>query len=152
MPHGLEYLVRPYQSPGTQGAIIIASTPRGTREIARATWGAKATMPPVEATDNQTNVTCCGEQLTEQTRKSDTVRITQPGKPENYIDVARAREVRLKKKTKDKCAGDWAQMSYVAASIDAIFDDLEADLGLESTTEDGHHCGAIWKLSNLAAG
>jgi len=152
MPHGLEYVVRPYQSPGSHGAIIIPSTPRGTREIARVTWGAKATMPPVEATDNQQNVTCCGEQLTEQTRRSETVRITQPGNSANYVDVARAVEVKLKKKTKDKCAGDWNQMSYVAASIDAIFDDLSADMGFESSTEDGHHCGAIWKLSNLAAG
>lgn len=148
MPHGLEYLIRPYQTPGSHGAIIIPATPRGTRQIARVTWGAKATIPPVEAVDNNQNVTCCGEQLTEQTRKSDTVRITQPGKPENFVDVARAREVRLKKKTKDKCAAEWAQMSYVAASVDAIFDDLEKDMGFESPTD--KHCGAIWQLSNVA--
>jgi len=34
MPHGFEYIVRPYQSPGSLGSGVIPATPKGTRERA----------------------------------------------------------------------------------------------------------------------
>jgi hypothetical protein len=146
MPHGLENIIRPFQSPQSHGAIIIASTPSASRERATLTWGAKATMPPVQITDGGDDVACCKEGLTELSRNTETVRITQPGKPENYVDVARAKDVTLRKKEENKCAGDWAQFSGVGAAIDEAFASLEADIGLQSV--DGHHCGTKWYLKN----
>lgn len=146
MPHGLEYVIRPYQSPASHGAIIIPATPAATRERATLTWGAKATMPPVQITGGGVNVKCCDEGLTEQTRETETVRITQPGRPENYIDVARANKVILKKEEKDKCAGDWSQMSHVAQQIDAAFASLASQMDFDVPSD--KNCQATWNLKN----
>ena len=59
MPHGLEYIVRPFQSPGSLGNVIIPGTPERTQEVAHITWGAVGTMPSTKILNPDVNVTVC---------------------------------------------------------------------------------------------
>jgi hypothetical protein len=97
MPHGFEYIVRPYQSPDSLGNTVIPATPKGTRERAHLTWGGKGTMPSLRYTgvDFNTQKKKKNVTLTEKERESERIRIEQPGKPENYVDVDRAKKVKL---------------------------------------------------------
>ncbi len=142
----LEYAVRPYQSPGALGKTIIPSTPGASRTRATLTWGAEATMPSV--IPSGTSVSCCNEGLTEQTRETETVRISQAGKPENFIDVARAKSVKLKKKTKDNCAGDWDQFSGVGQRVADALSEFEAGFNSTTTGDADSHCDVKWTLNN----
>jgi hypothetical protein len=134
-----EYFVRPFQTPDSQGRIIIPSTPSG-HERATLTWGAKtSSLPAVE--QSGTSVDCCSEHLEEVERKTERVKIIdQFSSPENYMLVDRATSVKLRKKHQDKCAADWNQMSSVASAIDSAFSSLEADLALESSWPSIDHC------------
>jgi hypothetical protein len=146
MPHGLEYIVRPYQSPDSQGVTVIPATPKGTRERAHLTWGAKGTMPSVRLTGVDFNTRQPhDETLNEQTRESDIVRIEQPGKPENYVDVARAKKVSLSKET----VGDLdtlAETQYVASGIDPRLLQYGPNM---SSFEDTLKSKAIWNMKNV---
>lgn len=97
MPHGLEYIVRPFQSPGSLGNIVIPATPKETQEQAHIVWGAKGTMPAVKLVNPNTIVNTKKEVLDERDRDTDEVKVEQEGKPENYVMVERARTVRLNK-------------------------------------------------------
>jgi hypothetical protein len=91
----LEYLVRPFQSPAANGAIIIASTPTASKEIAQLTWSAA----PIEADKigyTGFQISCCDEQHTENSRDFSTIRIT-GNDPENWIDVQRANKLYMDK-------------------------------------------------------
>jgi hypothetical protein len=151
MPDGsIEFFVRPFQSPGSFGTIIIPSRPSGTHEKAMLTWGAKSKMPEMVPTSTNLNVKCCGEALKEASRDSDIVRITQPGKPENYVDVARARNVKLKKREKNACGGAFqaelnAFWGSVFSEIDAAFKPFGA-----GDTDGQKSCDVQWALSNVA--
>ena len=124
MPHGFEYIVRPYQSPDSLGNTVIPATPKGTRERAHLTWGGKGTMPSVRFTgvDFNTQKRKKEVELTEEDRDSDIVRIEQPGKPENYVDVARARKVRLGLEEKQTEPDQLAERQYIASGIDPRLD------------------------------
>lgn len=100
MPHGFEYVVRPFQQPGSLGNVIIPGTPERTQEQARITWGAVGTMPAVKLVNPSTIVNTRHDELTEQDRDSETIRIY-GNDPENWVDVARAKTVRLDTKTND---------------------------------------------------
>jgi hypothetical protein len=101
MPDGLEYLVRPYQTPNAQGAIIIPATPVGTRERATLTWGAAATMPERKMTSATVNVQCCNEQQDELDRISEYIEIpiSTDDSGSGHIEVARPTEMHFKKKS-----------------------------------------------------
>ena len=148
MPHGFEYIVRPYQTPNAHGNIVIASTPVGTRERATLTWGTQADQPEAQPGEGATNVVCCVEQSDETSRKSTTERIEQSGKPENWVEVRRPYELKLQKKEKNKCDSNWSQMSYVAASIDALFEDLGDDIKSGREGKADRKCGQTWKFKN----
>jgi hypothetical protein len=90
----LEYVVRPFQSPGAHGAIIIPWTPSGSRERATITWTAESTLPDAKFTGIA--VTSKKEDGTETSRDSETVRIT-GNDPENWIDVSRANKLYIDK-------------------------------------------------------
>ncbi len=147
----LEYAVRPYQSPGSLGKTIIPSTPGSTTARATLTWGADATMPTVVPAG--TNVSCCNEQLGETSRETENVRII-GNKPENWIDVARSKSVKLKKETKSNCAGDWDQFSGVAAEISSTMAGLSSAIHASDsafgTGTDGN-CDVKWELNNNTA-
>lgn len=98
MPHGFEYVVRPFASPGSLGNIIIPGTPERTQEQAHITWGAVGTMPSTKVLNPSSVVNTKKEDLTEQDRDSDIERIPiQGSEDESYVEVARARKVRLDK-------------------------------------------------------
>lgn len=139
----LEQIIRPYQSPDAHGTIVIPSTPTGTSERATLTWGAKATMPPVNAGENF-SVQCCNENLTEKGRTNQQVRITGPD-GESYVDVQRPSQVTLNKKEKNDCDGGWSQMSGAAAAVGSALAEWEADF---ANVDVPHSCGTTWNLSN----
>jgi hypothetical protein len=120
----LEYLVRPYQSPDSLGNTVIPSTPKGTRERAHLTWGGKGTMPEVRFTGVDFNTVKKKKQVvnTEKDRESDIIRIEQPGKPENYVDVARARKVKLDRDETETTPQTLADVQYAASGIDPRLD------------------------------
>ena len=101
MPHGIEYIVRPFQSPGSLGNVVIPGTPERTEDKAHITWGGVGTMPAVKMLYPSTVVNTKKEDLDEQERDSDTVRIT-GNDGESYVDVARARKVKLNKEETDE--------------------------------------------------
>lgn len=112
MPHGIEYIVRPFQSPGSLGNIVIPGTPERTEEKAHITWGGVGTMPSVKMLYPSTNVITKKEDLTEQDRDSEQQRII-GNDGESYVDVARAKKVRL---DKEETAADQAlNYNYYAA-------------------------------------
>lgn len=94
MPHGFEYVVRPFQAPGSLGNVIIPGTPERTQEQARITWGAVGTMPSTKIINPSTTVNTRKEKLTEQSREKSPQRIY-GNDGESYIDVDRADKVIL---------------------------------------------------------
>jgi len=141
----LEQIIRPYQSPAAHGTIVIPSSPTATGERATLTWGAKATMPPVNAGENFT-VQCCDEQLSEKDRTNERKRITGPD-GESYVDVDRPLTLKLIKKEKNSCDGTWSQMGGgAAAAVSAALAAWEADFkGIDSQQQS---CGTTWNLKN----
>jgi hypothetical protein len=92
----LEYLVRPYQSPRSQGSVVIPSTPSAPTEKAVLTWGASATLP-IQAKGFSINTACCKEKSDEQSRETDIIRIENPDDSSQYMVVARAKKLLLNK-------------------------------------------------------
>jgi len=148
---GLEYVVRPYQSPNAHGAIIIPSTPSASRERATLTWGAKATMP-TPTSGISFNVVCCQEQLDEQTRETEQVQvpITVSDVQDGYYTVERPKTLSLKKKEKNNCGDDWDQLSTTAQEINADLAAFAANFhsGTTSVGGNGGTCNTKWNLKN----
>lgn len=142
----LEYAVRPYQTPNSQGKIIIPSTPSATAERATLTWGAQATMPTPTATGG---VTCCSDVLDEQSRTGEVVRIYGDAADgdQSYVDVFRSNTLKLSKKSADQCQGLFDQ--YLSVEF-APFEDpnWQPDTGGEMGDS---NCTAQWKLNNNTA-
>jgi hypothetical protein len=130
MPHGFEYIVRPYQSPDTFGNTVIPATPKGTRERAYLTWGGKGTMPSLRFTglDFNTQERKKDVVLTEKDRESDIVRIEQPGKPENYVDVARAKKVGLGLEEKTTEPSQLDNRAFVESIIDEKLNEYKPNI------------------------
>jgi hypothetical protein len=100
----LEYVVRPFQSPGAHGSIVIPSTPSGSRERATLQWSADATLPATAFSG--VDFHCCKEDGAELKRDTETVRIY-GNDPENWIDVARSNKLYMNKQTdKSGCFDD----------------------------------------------
>jgi hypothetical protein len=149
MPDGLEYVVRPYQARGQFGQVVIPATPAASRERATLTWGAQSTMP-ARQDGVGFQVVCCNEDLDEQSRESDTVRITDPTNSANYVDVARPRTVKLKKQGKNNCGDDWDQISGVAQAVDSSLAEFAGDIhsGTAAIGGDPAQCNVGWKFQN----
>jgi hypothetical protein len=104
-----EYLVRPYQSPSSQGSVIIPSTPTAPSEKATLTWGATAPMPPFQGVNF--TVVACQEQSDEQSRKTDRLQIMgQDG--ESYVWVERTHQATLFKAEKVQSEGPPGSVNY----------------------------------------
>lgn len=101
MPHGFEYVVRPFQTPGSLGNVVIPGTPGRTEDKAHITWGGVGTMPSVKMLYPSTVVNTKKEDLDEQNRDSETQRII-GSDGESYVDVDRAKTVRLNKEETDE--------------------------------------------------
>lgn len=145
----LEYIIRPFQSPLSQGGVIIASSQHGTIERATLTWGAKSAVPPVKPTGVQF-AGCCQETSDEDSRDTETHRIYDASEPENWIDVQRTTQLRLNKNTKDDCAGDWDQFSGVGLEITDALDQFSADIhsGTAAPVGDSGACKVAMNLNN----
>jgi hypothetical protein len=151
---GLEYVVRPYQTPNAHGSIIIPSTPRGSRERATLTWGkdASITMPtPVEVNEGVNfEVVCCQENLNELDRESDTERVYQNGDQTsfNWVDVLRPKSLRLKKKEKNNCFGPTlSETSDVAQQVNDVLGEFEGALN-SGATKTSTTCSVSWGFKN----
>src|SRR6516164_9396871 len=150
----LEYVVRPYQTPNTFGQTIIPSTPvRADR--ATLTWGAtvQGTVPVAKAKPAAPSMTyqfqCCGEQLQEQSRQSEEVKIPilfdQNNNP--YVTVSRPQTMELKKQTRKNCDSPLEQISYVSQGINEVLGELSdafQEISDQFGTED---CNTKWKFA-----
>jgi hypothetical protein len=147
MPHGFEYIVRPFGSPDSLGTTVIPATPKGTRERAHLTWSGKGTMPSVRLTDVDFNTQKRkpkDETLTEHDRDSEIKRIEQPGKPENYVDVARAKTVKLEKTTEDDL-DRLAETQYAASGIDPRLEVYGPNM---TSFKETFKTKAVWNMKN----
>jgi hypothetical protein len=150
----LEYAVRPYQTPNSQGKIIIPSTPGSTTQRATITWGAQSTIPPA---NKGFNVVCCSEQLNELERQGETVRIQSQQADDDtspsYVDVFRSNKLKLNKKSNDSHPCDSPLDQYLGAEF-GLDDtgDATIDLGWAGTPDaDTSQCGVTWALNNNTA-
>jgi hypothetical protein len=150
----LEYAVRPYQTPNSQGKIIIPSTPGNTTQRATITWGAQNSIPTA---NKGFNVVCCSEQLDELERQGETVQIpiTQAQVDQGHMEVFRANELRLKKKSNDSshpCDSPLDQYLGAEFGLDDT-GDTSIDLGWAGTPDaETDQCQARWRLSNNTTG
>src|SRR5215831_17073015 len=97
----LEYIVRPFQSPGSQGAVIIPSTPSPTNERATLTWGAKAAVPAV--TQGVGFAGCCKESADESNQQYEPVTINNENTANGgSISFRRAHAFDFDKNTQDQ--------------------------------------------------
>jgi hypothetical protein len=143
MPDGLEYLVRPYQTPNAQGGIIIPATPVGTRERATLTWGAAATMPPQATKSDTLSMTCCNEEHNELSRYSEMVVVpvtTNDPTVTGSAQIARPTELHLKKKSNDQNAHCIPDVTYFSG---ATFSD-----GFEPKDDGSTGCRITMTLKN----
>jgi hypothetical protein len=146
----LEYAVRPYQTPGSQGKIIIPSTPGSSSQRATITWSGQSSV----TTQNKGfNVVCCSEQLDEIERQGETVKIpiSQEQVDQGHMEVFRANELKLKKKSNDSshpCDSPLDQMLGAEFGLDDT-GDTTIDLGWAGTPDaETDQCQARWRLNN----
>ena len=149
MPHGIEYIVRPFQSPGSLGTVVIPATPKETQDQAHITWGAKGTLPSTKMLYPNVVVNTKKEDLTEQDRESDIVHIV-GNDGESYVDVARPKTVRLDKQetTQD---GNLSYNYYAAQNpkLDPKMDPyLQQFRSPQQNTQKSGPTKVTWKLKN----
>jgi hypothetical protein len=150
----LEYAVRPYQTPNSQGKIIIPSTPGSSTQRATITWGAKNSAVP--QANKGFNVVCCSEQLEELERQGETVQIpiTQQQVDVGHMEVFRSNQLKLKKKSNDSshpCDSPLDQYLGAEFGLDDT-GDTHIDLGWVGTVDAADQCGVSWKLNNNTTG
>jgi hypothetical protein len=141
----LEYAVRPYQSPNNRNSLLIPSAPSLNQDLATISWGAEATLPPV----NQGigfQVVCCKEQLDEKDRDSSTVQIPIQ-EDANYVEVSRPNSLSLQKHENNNCGDDWDQFSGVGAEITSALNEFAADVHSGTVAKTGN-CDVKWKFNN----
>jgi hypothetical protein len=146
-----EYLVRPYQSPRSQGSVIIPSTPSAPGEKAVLTWGTSATMPVAKGISF--NTVCCKESSDEQSRETEPVRIENPDDSSQYIMVARSKSLKLNKKEQNNCSDDWDQFSGVGLEVTDALAGFASDIasGTMAGNDQPSQCQQTWNLKNNTA-
>lgn len=112
----MEFIVRPFQQPASQGNTLIPSTPSTTTDKAVLKWGAKATMPGV--VPSGATITCCVNNQLEQSRDYEDVQIQDQNNSSNSITVRRAKTLNLNQKHQNSCQDAWDQ---VAPDISSMF-------------------------------
>jgi hypothetical protein len=148
----LEYAVRPYQTPNSQGKIIIPSTPGSSSQRATITWGAKNSAIP--QANKGFNVVCCSEQLDEVEREGEVVQIpiTQAQVDQGHMEVFRANKLKHNKKSNDSHPCDSPLDQYLGAEF-GLDDtgDTHIDLGWAGTVDEDSKCHVTWALNNNTA-
>lgn len=150
----IEYIIRPFTSPASNGRLIISHREQGTLEHATLTWGAKSPVPPVKPQGVQF-AGCCTESSNEHDDQGyDQVTVQAPsGGPSagQTITFRRANSFSFDRDTKDACAGDWDQFSGVGMEVTAALDQFSADIhsGTAGVTETA--CMGKATINNFAA-
>jgi hypothetical protein len=143
MPHGLEYIVRPYQAPGPQGAGLIPKTPKGTRERPIVTWKGKGKLPETKTTDPSFIVNVCHETVSELDRENQPMRVM-GSDGESYIDVDRVRKMKLSKTEKKN--DSLSQTSSTTTKIDSSLDSQSDNFGSGADDESNKKCAVEWSF------
>jgi hypothetical protein len=147
----LEYAVRPYQTPNSQGKIIIPSTPSATTDRATITWTGKGANLPKPT--GGIGVTCCSEQLNEDLRQGTVVRIFGPdpgdGSGPSYVDVFRTTTMLLKKKSQVNCGGWLDQYLNTEFGLDPVAGDTTVASFFQTVLPDdtSSECGTAWNFT-----
>jgi hypothetical protein len=149
----LEYAVRPYQTPNSQGKIIIPATPGSSSQRATITWSAKNSSLP--QANKGFNVQCCSEQLNELARTGEIAQIpiSQEQQDKGYVEVFRSKQLKLNKKSNDgshPCDSPLDQYLGAEFGLDDT-GDTSIDLGWAGTEDASSHCGVVWSLNNNTA-
>jgi len=140
-----EYAVRPFQTPGAQGRIVVPSALSGFDQRATITWGNKTSLD--SAGDKGISVTthwpdfgegCCTEVSEQKSNEMDAIRIDNEGTNGGSVTVQRARELNLDKTHDNRC-GDMAtwynvQMNASDASVMKNYATLAAQMGVRTPT------------------
>jgi len=148
----LEYVVRPFQSPGALGGLVIPSTPQPTNERATLTWGAKSDVPPVKQSVGFAG--CCQEDATERDQQYEPVTIYNQGSDGGSVSFQRAHKFNFDKTSKDQCAGDWDQFSGVGLEITDALEQFAADIasGTAAGDDQPNTCKGVMSLTNTPTG
>lgn len=152
----MEYIVRPFQQPASQGSILIPSTPSTTTDKAVLKWGAKATMPAVAPSG--ATITCCVNNQLEQTREYEDVQIQDQNNSSNSITVRRAKTLNLNQTHKNSCQDAWDQVapdisSVFTSTVDANGNTIDGPADLMNlfqpdVTNPSEQCKVTIKLNN----
>jgi hypothetical protein len=147
----LEYAVRPYQTPNSQGKIIIPSTPGATTARATITWGATGLIP--NAQPQGSNVQCCNYKVQELERQGEIAQIPikQEDIDQGHTSVFRSNTLKLKQQTNNKCDSPLSQALGQEFGLDDT-GDTTINLGWAGTPDQSDEaCGVQWKLNNNTA-
>jgi len=143
MPHGFEYIVRPYQAPGWLGKFAIPSSPRGTPDRAHLVWGGKGTMPQAKLINPNFNVKVCHETANELTRTNERARIM-GNDGESYVDVDRPLKMTLDKT--ETTNGSVNQSSSTKPKVDPLLGDTTPFEATKDDTDPQKRCGLDWSF------
>jgi len=137
-----EYAVRPFQTPGAQGRIVIPSAPQGFDQRATLTWGNKTSLDSAAGKKGISVTThwpdfsegCCVEVSQQESNEMDDIRIDNEGTNGGSVTVKRARWVKMDKEHKDAC-GDMSvwynvQMNASDASVMKNYATLAKQMGV----------------------
>jgi hypothetical protein len=144
----LEYAVRPFTTPNSQGKIIIPSTPGATTARATITWGATGLIP--NAQPQGFNVQCCNYKVEEIERQGEIAQIPikQEDIDQGHTSVFRSNTLKHKQTQSNKCDSPLDQMLGLEFGLDDS-GDTSIDLGWAGTPDkDDEACGVTWKLNN----
>ena len=147
----LEYAVRPYQTPNSQGKIIIPSTPGATNQRATITWGSQASNVPQPELGKDFTVICCSEELREVNRLGEYVRIYNKDDHDQFVDVFRARKLFHTKPKNNPCDSPLDQALGQSFGLDDG-GDMTIDLGFAGTVLPEDKCKVTWNLNNNTTG
>jgi hypothetical protein len=105
-----EYAVRPFQTPGAQGRIVIPSAPSGADQRATLTWGNKTSLDSIGKKGISVSTHwpdfsegCCKEESAQRTNEMETVRVENQGANGGSVTFQRAKSLKLDKTTEDAC-------------------------------------------------
>lgn len=122
---GLESIVRPFERPNWLATRrLIAAREKIDVEPAIISWGKAGTIPGATQIDEPTadsflnfTVQDCNDRFTELNRSTTSVRVTQEGVPENFVDFNRIDQIAFQKDTKPQQSSSTQWVSYVETAL-----------------------------------
>lgn len=147
----LEQIIRPFQNTDVLSRRrIISNSTKGATEEVVIEWGAPGDAPAAtEITHDPATggisfeVVHCDDKFSEKDRKFDTIRISQPDNPENYVDVQRINKITFNKKSE----GNNMTM-YNNSTTSFVAMPMYDDNNYFANTADGNKCNSSFSLKN----